>query len=403
MERFIARQPIFDTQLRVSAYELLFRSSLENSFSAVDGDAATKQVMANSVLLFGIDSMMGQARAFINFTRNLLLKNFALTLPRDRVVIEILENVEPEPEIVRACQALKAKGYTLALDDFIFSVKYKPLIALADIIKVEYPLTSPSQRAALGRMGQRLNIQMLAERVETHQEYQQALEEGYTLFQGYFFSKPQVVSRKDIPANKLHYLRLMQEVHRPELDFKALSQVIGSDVSLSYKLLRYINSAAFGLLHEVRTLEQALNLLGRLEVKKWVTLVALASMCDDKPQELMNSAMLRAVLAESLADQMGLGQMKRDYFLLGLFSLLDAMVDRPLDKILSEMPLGDDIKDALMGKDTLAHKMLTLVVAQERGDWAKVDDLATQLSLSPQDLPVLFEQALAAVQDLPKD
>jgi c-di-GMP-related signal transduction protein len=400
MDRFIARQPILDTKLKVHAYELLFRSSMENCFGQVDGDTATKQVMANSVLLFGMESMTGQGKAFINFTRNLLIKNYALTLPAKQIVVEILENVEPDEKVIQACKLLKAKGYTLALDDFVFDKKFKPLIELADIIKVEYPQTKPAQRAALAKLGQRLGISLLAEKVETHEEFGQALAEGYKLFQGYFFSKPQIIARKDLPSSKLHYLQLLKEVNRPDLDFGSMSGVIGGDVSLSYKLLRYINSAAFGLLTEVRSIEQALNLLGELEVKKWISLVALASMCDDKPEELITLAMMRAKLAEGLAGLMGLSQEKRNYFLLGLFSLLDAMIDRPLEEILGELPLGKDIKASLMGEETLGRKVLRLVVAQERGDWPVVDNTAKDLSLNMDALPGVFEQAVESVGSL---
>ena len=400
MDRFIARQPIFDSNLRLYAYELLFRSSMENCFSNIDGDSATKQVMANSVLLFGMQSMAGQAKAFINFTQNLLVKNYALTLPANQIVVEILETVEPEPQVVQACQLLKSKGYTLALDDFVFDLKFKPFLALADIIKVEYPKTSPGQRNALARLGQKMGVSLLAEKIESYEDYQSARDKGYSLFQGYFFSKPQIIARKDLPANKLHYLQLLKEVNQPDMNFKTLSKVIGSDVSLSYKLLRYINSAAFGLLSEVRSLEQALNLLGQLEIKKWVSLIALASMSDDKPEELVNSAMLRAKLAEGLAEQMGLIQIKRDYFLLGLFSLLDAMVDRPIKEVLGELPLGEDIKAALLGHEVLGAKVLQLVMAQERGEWSEIDKWARQLSLQAEKLPEIFERALESVGHL---
>ena len=306
MERFLARQPIFDRNQKVVAYELLFRSGLQNLFPQVDGDQATKQVMADSFLLFGIESLTRQGKAFINFTKNILMQGYAELLPKKQTVIEILETMPAEPEVLEMLATLKNKGYTLALDDYIFQPEHRPFLDLVDIVKVDFRDIPQEKRAALSKGLAAKGIKLLAEKVETQEEYQEALDSGFSYFQGYFFAKPIMVSRKDLPGIKTHYLRIIKEINAPEMSFDKLADLIGKDVSLSYKLLQYSNSAAFRLRAEVTSIKQALARLGEKEVRKWATLVALSDMAKDKPDELIMSSVVRAKFSEQLAGYTGL-------------------------------------------------------------------------------------------------
>jgi EAL and modified HD-GYP domain-containing signal transduction protein len=294
--------------------------------------------------------MTGGKKAFINFTRDLLLEEYATILPKDVVVVEILENVEPDEEIVAACQKLKQAGYTVAMDDFVsYEEKFEPLINLTDIIKIDFIEADAEDRKALVEMFQPRGIKLLAEKVETKEEFDQAAEMGYTYFQGYFFSKPVIISGKDIPGFKLTYLQMLQEINSPEMDFRKIEDLIKREVSVSYKLLRYINSAFFGLRRKVESIRQALALLGERNIKKWISLIALSSMGEDKPMELAASSLIRAQFCESLAPKMGMRDREHDLFLMGLFSMIDAIIDRPMAEILDELSISEDIKVALSG------------------------------------------------------
>ena len=243
MKKFVARQPIFDAEQNVFAYELLFRTGMEDFFNFDDSDQAASSVIVDSFLLFGLETLTGGQKAFINCTREMLVKGYMALLPKEQVVVEILETVEPDEEIIGACLRLKRAGYLLALDDFVYEDKYEPLLELADIIKVDFQATEAAGRKSLvERMAPR-GVKLLAEKVESKQEFEQAVEMGYDYFQGYFFSRPQILSGQDVPGYKLNYLRVLQAVNRPEVNLREIENVIKQDVSLTYKLLRYLNSA----------------------------------------------------------------------------------------------------------------------------------------------------------------
>ena len=400
MEHFIARQPIFDTKGRVFAYELLFRSGLHNYFDSEDFDQASASVIANSNLLFTLDEMTGNTKAFLNCTEKVLLEDLMTTLPRQQAVVEILENVEPTPQIVEACKRLKKLGYTLALDDFVYHQNFEPLLDLADIVKVDFLLSDEKQQEELARQLIPRGIKMLAEKVETHEVFEQAKTMGYQLFQGYFFAKPIIISRKDIPTNKIQFLRILKDVHAEEVDFKKLALTIQSEVSLTYKLLKLINSAAFALRSRVTSVLQALSLLGLREIRSWVSLLSISSMADDKPAELVVSSLIRARLCEQLALPCRMGDRKSDLFLMGLFSLLDVIMSRPLDEILKEITVEDDVFAALTGTDGPLKNILQLAIAMEKGEWDTVAELTTMMQIDEQQLPAAYREAVTWAQDI---
>ena len=400
MEHFIARQPIFDLKNNVYAYELLFRSGLHNYFDCEDADYAAASIIANSNLLFDLSDMIGDTKAFINCTAKVLREDLMTTLPRKQAVVEVLEDVEPDDTIVAACRRLKDQGYTLALDDFVYHKNYEPLLEMADIIKVDFLLSDEAEQAKLAETMIPRGIKMLAEKVETHEVYENAKQMGYQLFQGYFFAKPIIISRKDIPTNKIQFLRILKEIHAPEVDFKKLALTIQSEVSLSYKLLKLINSAAFSLRHKVTSILQALSLLGLREIRSWVSLLSISSMADDKPAELAVTSLIRARMCEQLAQPCRMGDRQEGLFLMGLFSLLDVLMSRPIDEILNEITVEDDITEALTGNPGPLKTIIDLVIAMEKGEWDKVSSLAEELNIEERTLPGNYLDAVKWAQEI---
>src|SRR5579863_6863165 len=279
MSEFVARQPIFTNQEQVYGYELLFRSSLVNAFDIADGEGASRTV-ADHLMTLGKTLTDGRP-AFINCPDDFLVKDYAMLLPPNETVIEVLETVKAVPEVVAACRRLKQAGYQIALDDFLPNPDSLAFVELADIIKVDFLATSPAVREEMVREFAPKGVQLLAEKVETREDFRHACGLGYKYFQGDFFCRPQVIASKRIPASKLNYLRIMNLVSRPELDLVALEEVISSEVSLCFKLLRYMNSALFGFWSEIRSVRHALALLGQNEVRKLVSLAAAISLADD--------------------------------------------------------------------------------------------------------------------------
>jgi len=369
MEVFIARQPIFDRRREVYGYELLFRSGLENYFDHFDADKAASQMIGDSAIFFGISNLTRGKRAFVNLTRDSLIKDYSSLLPRDIVVLELLESIEPDEEVLEIVRKLKRKGYLLALDDFEYTPAYDPLLKLIDIIKVDWLATDNKTRIDLYEMPVLQGKTFLAEKLETQDDYQAAYDIGYHLFQGYFFSKPVVLQKKDVAGNKLSMLKVLEEIHQPGLDFSNLDECIRQDLTLSYKLLRYINSAFFGLSTEIRSIKHALVLLGEAEIRKWATLVSLATMGEDKPLELTLNATIRAKMCEMVAAELGADN-PSDYFLMGLFSVIDAILDRNLVEVLHDLPLSREVKSALLrvGRNTY-RQVYEMVLAYEYANW----------------------------------
>ena len=264
---FIARQPIFDTNRNVFGYELLFRSGFTNSFTHTDGDQASSLLIGNSLTVFGLFALTGNTRAFINFTQNVLVEGHAFLLPPKDVVVELLEIIEPTPEVIQACRALKEAGYVLAMDDFLYDPRLEPLLETADIIKVDFRASAPEQCRTYANQFTVRGKKLLAEKVETWQEWHDAVDWGYHYFQGYFFSKPETVSGRDLPPSKLSILRLLQELGHPEVDFRRVEQVLKKEPSLALKFLGYLNSAMFGWQSKITSLRHAAVLLGQAKLQ----------------------------------------------------------------------------------------------------------------------------------------
>lgn len=397
----IARQPIFDMQRQVYGYELLFRRTLQNTYDGTDPDQATLEVVTNSFLLFGIDSLTRGKRAFINFTANNLLTQVPAMLPREQVAVEILEDVLPEGEVLRHCRELKSAGYMLVLDDFVYKQERLPLVELADMVKIDFRATSPQQRKKWQTLLAPYNLRFLAEKVETEEEYQEAVDAGYTYVQGYYFSKPALVSANSLPPYKTSHFRLLQEFSRQELEFEQIESILRKDVSLSYSLLKFINSALFAFRQPIRSLRQAMVLLGRKELSKWGALVALKDIGMDKPGELILSSLVRARFAEQLAMYCAGRVCTADAFLLGLFSHLDALLNRPLAEILAEIPVKDEIKRAFNAEeDGVLSVLYNLMQKYEQGQWLSAAACAQKMDLSEAQVLLGYREALHWAQDV---
>ena len=390
--RFVARQPIFDRQRRLFGYELLFRDSWENSFGAVDADLACRTTL-DSTLLMGLEFLCEKSVAFINCTRESLLQDYMTLLPRERVVLEILETVQPEPEILQACAALRNAGYRLALDDFIANDPRRELVPLADMLKVDWPAVTVDECRHLMKEHARPDLIFLAEKIETQKDLQAAMDLGFHYFQGYFFQKPVILQTREIAPLQIHALQLLQEVSQSAVDMDEVERQIKSDASLCYRLLRYLNSSAFFFNAEIRSIRHALSVLGEKQIRKWVALVVTLHAGAAASSELVRTALTRARFCEGLAPKVTTGS--EDLFFLGLMSLLDVILEVPLPDLLERVPVSNAIKSALMGEPSPLTVPFELVLAQESGNWPRLNELATQMRLEEEQISTSYWQAVA--------
>jgi len=366
-EIIIGRQPIFNRDYGVVGYEVLYRGTDQSV-----GAEQTAQMMVNTLMDLGLDAVAGSLPVYFNVDEAFLLNETELTqaLPADQVHFEILESVPPTPAVLAACQRLKDKGYKLALDDVISIEMARPFIDVIDILKVDW--LDAADPAAILREFRRTNVKFLAEKIEDYETAEAAKALNVDLFQGYFYCKPDTVSGVKPPESRMSVLRAMQRAMLAQ-SIDDMFDVVKQDVSLSYRLLKYINSAAFGLKREVQSIEQALSLLGLNNIRRWLTLLAMTSLGENKPKELIRQALWRARFLESLAKQLG-DDVVNDDFMMGLFSILDALLDQPMQKSLEEISLADHVHNGLIDLNSPMGKKLALSFAIERGDWDFVRD-----------------------------
>ena len=388
--RYVARQPIFDRDEKVFGYELLFRDGLQNAFSG-DSDEASRATLDSS-LLMGLDVLCDGRRAFVNCTRDTLVKNLVTLLPSNSTVVEVLETVPADPDVVNACCSLKEAGYLIALDDYVADDPREPLVEIADIIKVDMQLTNEEQRLAMIKKSGPWRCRLLAEKIEEYPEFQRARDQGFVYFQGYFFRRPEtMMTARDLPASRLSYLRMLQEVSRPDLDVPALENLIKAEASVCYRLLRYLNSAMFGLKSEIHSVRHALTMLGERDVRRWVRLVAAVGAGQEKTSDLVLSALVRGRFGELLAPLVPHGE--SDLFLLGLLSLIDAMLEMPMADVLERIPLDQATKAVLLGQASPLRPVYQLMLAHECGEWAAARSLSENLHLDPEQIAEQYWQA----------
>ncbi|MBN1604916.1 MAG: HDOD domain-containing protein [Chitinispirillaceae bacterium] len=403
MEIFVARQPIFDRSKIVVAYELLYRNSRQNVFSGVDGDEATSTVLANSLLSIGLEKLTESKIAYINFTRKHLLDETVLLFSPDSIVIEILEDVYPDQPVIDSIRDLKEKGYCIALDDFtVKSIEsLRPLYPFTDIIKVDCRLSDREDWKYIIDAIESRNISFLAEKIETEEDFEYAFDAGFHLFQGYFFSKPVIIDSKDVPHSRLSQIQLMHEIFTPDPKLDHIASTIERDLSLSYKLLRLINSAAFRRLSEIKSIRQAVTLLGINELRKWLSLIIVQTLGEDKTVELVKLVLARAKFIEILVSQAGFNQLKPEAFLTGLFSSIDVFIGRPLDELAGTLPLSDTVKSALVKKPGQLTTFLLTVLAFENAEWDVTEELLQKLHLDKTIASSGYSDAIQWVGEIP--
>lgn len=381
MKIYLGRQAIYDTKMKVFAYELLYRSSDENVSGVIDGDQATSSVITNSVAVFGMDKLTEGKRAFINFTKNLIMEEMPHVFDNSTIVVEILEDIVPDEPFLEACSTLKKKGYILALDDYCLVNENMELLKMIDIIKVDFRITDKEERREIVKRYKKHKIVFLAEKVENEEEYQEAIDAGYKLFQGFFFSKPAVMSTKDFKAQTYNYIKVLEELDADEPNFQVITSVFESDIALSYRLLKLLNSAAFQTKSHIKSINHALVILGLREIRKWVMLMMMRDLGDNRPDELIRLSLIRGKFSELLTSELSYKARKREAFMVGIFSMIDLLVGQELDMVLSEIPLNKDVKDALLGDRNLFSEVLDLAVCYEFADWDDVEKIRLKLNI----------------------
>jgi len=403
MEVYLGRQPILDSRCSVVGYELLFRASMANFCNALDDVVATSQVIVNAVLGVGLDRLLGSKPAFINFDRTLLLGDWTTLLPPERAVIEVLETVPADAQVLAACYELHRQGYTLALDDCLDDERTAAFAPFVDILKVDFLQTSHTEQESIARRYKKLNLKLVAEKIETQPEFQRANRLGYDYFQGFFFARPTVLEAARIPASQISCLRLVKQIQRKDLDFRAIEDLVRHDVSFSHSLLTYLNSAAFHWADRIASVRHGLMLMGSEEIRKWAWMASLSGLGRTRPAVLMMQVLMRGRFSEVIARASKLSTGDVDPFLLGMFSLLDAILQRPLAGILNDLNISRNIRDALLGtmpeSDPLSL-LLTIVKAYEAGDWQKVGSVAQTIGLSADALSACYLESLSWVDSV---
>ncbi len=377
LDVFVGRHAIYNRELEVTAYELLFHDSTAAASSgSQDTDAATSQVILNTFTEIGLDKIVDGKMAFVNLTRSFVLGDYSLPLSQAGLGLEILGNISIDQPVIEALQRLSTQGYTIVLDDFIYHESLRPLVEIADIIKIDVQTLPDSELQRHVDILRKHKVKLLAEKVETHEQFAFCNHLGFDYFQGFFFCQPHIVKGQRIPPNRLVTLRLLSKLQDPVTSIRELETLISQDVSMSYKLLHSLNSAFYNLPRKIESIHQALVMLGNHWLKTWASLLLLSSI-HDKPQELMQMAMVRAKMCELLATAKRLGA-KETFFTAGLFSVLDALMDQPIEDVLNALPLSQEINDALLRHEGTLGTVLQCVLNYERGNWDTVQCLGLQ-------------------------
>lgn len=397
--RFLARQPILTHERSLYAYEILSRYGPENYCRPKPGSAVSENAM-DELFLMGIRTMTDGLPAFVNCTRDFLVQDYLTLMPRELVVGEILETVAPDTDVLNACRRMKELGYRLALDDFCNLPETRPLLDVADFVKIDVLLMSLDEQKRVVHECHKRGIPAIAEKVETDQQFQTCREIGYDFFQGYFFCRPQIVGRRSVPANKTVYLQLLQAANEPVFDLLKMSNIFKRDVSLSYRLLRYLNSAAFAFRTEIHSIPHALSLLGERAMRKWVSLVSVAALGDEVADSLLRLPLLRAMFCERIGLKVGMVREANELFLLGLLSVMDALLNVPMAVVLQDLTVDSEIKKALLGRESRYRPIFEVVLDYESGTWEQLEESCRRCGLHENFLPDLYLHSVRWVSDI---
>lgn len=375
----MARQPIFDRELKVIAYELLYRNDDRDEADFLDGDQATSEVLLNSYTSVCEEGNMKRVPAFLNMGYDLLVKQSLPESLKKQVVIEILEDAEVTNELIEAIKNLRKDGFRIALDDFVYEDKYIPLLKLVQIVKVDVLQLNSEQVAEHVKLLEPYKVTLLAEKIETVEKLYECVDLGFKLFQGHFLSKPQVVKGKKVSSNSLAMMQLVQALQNPNITAREIEELIIKDPVLTFKVLRIVNSAAYSLVKKVESLSQAIVLLGNNQIKKWATLIALSSN-PEKPEELARTLLARGRMCELLAQSVGYANAE-GYFMVGMMSDINALLDMEMETLLEQLPLSDDLKGAISIHDGEMGKILKAALAYEHGDWAELEEYPVDINV----------------------
>jgi EAL and modified HD-GYP domain-containing signal transduction protein len=388
--RYVARQPILDLHGKVHGYELLFRDGPRAVFCG-DRDAATRTMIDNA-LLFGLGRLTGNLPVFLNCTEEALTGQLVHVLPAGMTVLEILETLDPSPALIGACQHLKACGFRLALDDFTWKAGIEPLVEIADYIKVDFAISDEQNRRELLRRLRGVTVALVAEKVETQEQYQQARDEGFTLMQGYYFCRPVLMTNHKVPANRLQHVEILRMLQDETMDMHELAGLVKRDTCLTYRLLRLVNSPMSAMRQEVQSVQAALIAVGEENFRRLATLAITSEMNAGQPMELLHMAFVRGRFCELASVFCNLRPTEQ--YLLGLLSLLPAMLRVSMNNLTPLLPLRDEIRRALEGEKLPERALLCWLEGHERADWATCDIVTEKQRLNPGDLLVCYEEAL---------
>jgi len=400
MYSYVARQPILDEQKNIKAYELLFRDGKSNAFPDIDPDEATSNILTNNHLTLGLEKVTANLPAFINFHEDALLKHFPSFLDPASVIIEILEDVPASNALLQTCKLLKKKGFKLALDDFELDSKWNKFLPYIDIIKFDILAVSFEEIAEFIKQVNLSHLVFLAEKVETLEQFEELKSIGCTLFQGYFFAKPEIMKQKRLSMSKQSILELLSYSSEEQFDFNEMSALFEQDPGLTYKLLRFINSPIYGRRQEITSLKHALVYIGDIELKKFIALLALSDLCQDKPTEIMRMSLARAKFCEQISKHRQDNENPPKAFLTGILSLIDGILDQDLNTVMNILPIHCEIKAALISGENYLSTYLILSQSIERGNWAQSAMVCNELNLNFDTCSEAHQTALEWADDI---
>lgn len=380
MNVHVARQPIFDKHMKVYAYELLYRSD-KGVNDTRDGSRKTGEVVFNTLVTLGLDTMLNGRKAFINFTKETIHENLPQMFSTEVLVVEILEDVVPDDMFLEQCKSLKSNGYVLALDDFDTTYQYDSVIELVDIIKVDFMTNTIEQRKQIVDKYKKYNVKLLAEKVETRDEFEEAIEMGYDYFQGFFFSKPVLVSGNDFKVFNNTYIMLLSELSKDEPSYSKLEDIVMKDFSITIKLLKLVNSAAYYSSNRITSIRHALTILGFKELKKWFSLLMIRDAGSSQPKELIRMSLIRAKMFELLLKRTPLKKKSSEGFLIGMLSLADVILDRKMAEVISDIPLDQEIEDALFREEGILTEFIQVIEMYEQGNWDDIKEIIIKYNI----------------------
>ena len=395
---YVARQPILDREKKTVAYELLFRDGPKNTFPEIEPERATSRLLSDQ--FFGAEyHAIGSKLGFVNFPYQSLINQIPTLFPKKKIVVEILEDCEPTEELLDAIKTLNQKGYKIALDDFVPSPEWIPFLPFIHLIKFDIRIIPIKKCIRFIEKLKNTKIEFLAEKVETYEEFEEAKQAGFHYFQGYFFSKPEVIQQKTIDPSFLTVVQLCTAISKDEVNYKEIERIISADVSLSYKLLRYVNSSS-ALSSQISSFHQALAYLGEQRLRKFVSLVAIASAQENKPDFLYALSILRARFCELLLGKVQKSADKSQAFLTGMFSLLNSLLDQPLNIIIESIPIDDVIKKALLEHEGILGDILALTIAYEHADWDRITELSEKIGAKSEMVIECYEDSTKWAEEL---